>query len=248
MSQKRLSTCSGGSYARFFPSTAIKTRSLSPKDVMILLLRILGMAAIDGALAFDIAVFFAKLLVGFSIKKRIALFSLLILQDFVIKAVMTWGASWLAGFTVLKILGGLYLIASVIRANKGHSVTRGSLWGRLFQGMSASFFLNIDAAVSNGTLAQGHVWLLLGALGMSAVVICVVTAGFSWLAGKVDWMEHVENLIISATAGYLIAAGLQVEVPALMGGIIVLVCLFCFNSNRIIALLKRGWRFLLKRR
>jgi hypothetical protein len=212
------------------------------------LLRVLSIAAIDGALAFDIAAFFAKLLVGLSIKKRIALFSLLILQDFVIKAAMTWGASWLASFTILKILGGLYLISSVIRAKKGHNATRDSLWGRLFQGMSASFFLNIDAAVSNGSLAQGHVWLLLLALGMSAVVICAVTAGFSWLAGRVAWMEHVENLILSATAGYLIAAGFRVEAPALMGGIIVLVCLLCFNSNRIMALLKRGWRFLMKRK
>jgi hypothetical protein len=206
------------------------------------------MAAIDGALAFDIAAFFAKLLVGMPIKRRIALFSLLMLQDFVIKAAMTWSASWLASFTILKILSGLYLISSVIRTKRGHSAARDSLWGRLFQGMSASFFLNIDAAVSNGSLAQGHVWLLLIALGMSAVVICTVTAGFSWLAGKVAWMEHVENLILSATAGYLIAAGFRVEAPVLMGGIIVLICLLCLNSNRIIALLKRGWRFLTKRR
>lgn len=213
-----------------------------------MLLRVLSIAAIDGALAFDIAAFFAKLLVGLSIKKRIALSAMLVVQDFVIKAAMTWGASWLASFTILKILGGLYLISSVIRAKKGHNATRESLWGRLFQGMSASFFLNIDAAVSNGSLAQGHVWLLLVALTISAVVICVVTAGFSWLAGKVAWMEHVENLILGATAGYLIAAGLRVEAPAPLAGIIVIVCLLCFNSNRIVALLKRGWLFLVKKK
>lgn len=213
-----------------------------------MLLRVLGMAAIDGVLAFDIAAFFAKLLVGLSTKKRIALFFLLISQDFVIKAIMTWGASWLASFTLLKILGGLYLIVSVLRAKKGHGAASSSLWGQLLRGMSASFFLNIDAAVSNGSLAQGHVRLLLVALGMSAVVICVVTAGFSWLAGKVAWMEHIENLILSATAGYLLAAGLQVEAPALMGGVVVLTCLFCFNWQRIVALLKRGWRLLIARR
>ncbi|GHO93627.1 hypothetical protein KSF_036750 [Reticulibacter mediterranei] len=213
-----------------------------------MLLRILGMAAIDGALAFDIAAFFAKLLVGFPTKKRVTLFSLLIIQDFLIKAAITWSASWLASITVLKILGGIYLIFSVVRSKKGHSSTRESLKDRLLQGMTASFFLNIDAAVSNGTLAQGHVWLLFIALGMSAVVICVVMAGFSWLAGRVAWMKQVENLILSGTAGYLIAASARVEAPALMVGIIVLVVVPCLNSNRIISLLKRGWRFLMKRR
>jgi hypothetical protein len=212
------------------------------------LLRVLGIAAIDGALAFDIAAFFAKLLVDLSTGKRSALFCLLILQDFVIKAAMTWGASWLTGITVLKILGGLYLISSVIRAKKGHGAARSSLWGRLFQGMGASIFLNIDAAVSNGSLAQGYPRLLLIALGMSAVVICAVTAGFSWLAGKVAWMEQVENLILSVTAGYLIGAGLEPGVVPVQVGIIVLVCLLCFGWQRIVSLFKRGWRALHDRR
>jgi predicted tellurium resistance membrane protein TerC len=199
------------------------------------------MAAIDGALAFDIAVFFAMLLADLPMKRRAVLFGLLMTQDFLIKATMTWGASRLAGFAVLKILGGLYLVSSVLRAKKQDDTTSDSLWGLLFQGMSASFFLNIDAAVSNGSLAQGHPWLLIAALGISAVVIAVVTAGFSWLAGKITWMEQVGSLILSATAGYLIGAGFQLNVPATIG-IIVLICLLCFNWERISALCKRGRR------
>ena len=169
---------------------------------------------------------------------RAVLFGLFLTQDFLIKAAMTWGASWLAGFAVLKILGGLYLISSVLRAKKQDDTTSGGL---LFQGMSASFFLNIDAAVSNGSLAQGHPWLLIAALGISAVVIAVVTAGFSWLAGKITWMEQVGSLILSATAGYLIGAGFKLNLPATIG-IIVLIYLLCFNWERISALCKRGRR------
>jgi len=223
--------------SRHFPNNE-GISSLHPKSVVIVFLRVLGMAAIDGALAFDIAVFFARLLADLSIKRRAALLCLLLTQDFLIKAVMTWGASWLAGFAVLKILGGLYLISSVLRTEKRHDATSDSLWGRLFQGMSASFFLNIDAAVSNGSLAQGHPWLLIVALGISAIVIAVVTAGFSWLTSKVAWMEQVESLILSATAGYLIGAGFELNVPATIG-IIVLICLFCHYWPRIVSLFKR---------
>src|SRR5207237_10231427 len=107
----------------------------------------------------------------------------------------------------LGIVGGLYLVWSVNResAEGRMDATSYSMGYRLRRGTVASFFLNVDAAVTNSTLTRGHLPLLLAALLLSAIAILALTVLFS-LAGeeKTVLVADIHDAVICMTAGYVI--------------------------------------------